>query len=144
MELSFSKELIDDSSCERKQSTEIRHYSFQDASYQEFQSLPSDHHFLPDMSIISSNHKASLFRMHLEEVNIGKTQYTCWIGNIADGVTDELLGGMLDACGNLLRWRRVLDASNSPKSFGFGEFAHAGGLLAATRLLHGMPFLKKP
>ncbi len=68
---------------------------------------------------------------------------TAYVGNIADGVTDELLKTMFSVCGPVKRWKRLLDATGTPKSFGFIEFVLAEGLSRLLRLLKDVPLLGK-
>lgn len=68
---------------------------------------------------------------------------TVFVGNIADGVTDEMLNHIFSLCGHVKKWKRVLDSIGSPKNFGFLEFVLAEGLLRCIRLLKDMPLLGK-
>jgi hypothetical protein len=59
-----------------------------------------------------------------------------WL-QIADGVPDDLIRAMLDACGAVESWKRVTDpGTNKPKSFGFAEFVDAEGALTALATLN--------
>lgn len=68
---------------------------------------------------------------------------TCFVGNIADGVTDELLNTLFSVCGPVKKWKRMLEASGTPKSFGFLDYETAHGLLKLIKLLSHVPLLGK-
>lgn len=78
------------------------------------------------------------------EASLGSARLTtAFVGNIADGITDELLGNMFSACGEVKKWKRVLDVAGTPKTFGFLEFASAEGLLRLLRLLPNILLMGK-
>lgn len=59
-----------------------------------------------------------------------------YVGSIdPQNVTDDTVQELLRTCGQLVKWKRVLDASGSPKPFGFAEYANLDGLDKALRLL---------
>lgn len=68
---------------------------------------------------------------------------TCFVGNIADGVTDELLNTLFSVCGPVKKWKRMLEASGTPKSFGFLDYETAHGLTRLIKLLSSVPLLGK-
>lgn len=79
------------------------------------------------------------------ESSIGAAKLTTvFVGNIADGVTDEMLSILFGICGHVKKWRRALDATGQPKTFGFLEFVLAEGLSRLIRLLKDCPILGKP
>lgn len=76
------------------------------------------------------------------EENLGhQRQTTVFVGGIPPGVSDETISSLLQTCGEIIEWRRVTDASNAPKSFGFAQFASSDGLLRALRILDDLPLL---
>lgn len=70
----------------------------------------------------------------------GKSMTTMYIGGIEPSVSDDLVQKLLESCGALTKWKRVLDASGKPKPFGFAEYTYADGLDRAMRLLPDYPF----
>ena len=63
---------------------------------------------------------------------------TVYVGKIPAGVADSLVRELLNVCGAVKSWKRVMDPeSNTPKRFGFCEFADAEGVLTAMRVLDG-------
>lgn len=82
-------------------------------------------------------------RSHVES-SIGSARLTtCYVGSIADGVTDEILTNIFTCCGPVKKWKRMLDATGTPKSFGFLEFVLAEGLLRLLKLLLELPIFGK-
>jgi len=69
-----------------------------------------------------------------------KESTTVYVGKIPPNVDDALVRKLLDACGEVRSWKRVMDPENdTPKRFGFCEFADAEGVLRAMRILDGFP-----
>jgi len=69
-----------------------------------------------------------------------KESTTVYVGKIPPSVDDALVRKLLDACGEVRSWKRVMDPENdTPKRFGFCEFADAEGVLRAMRILDGFP-----
>lgn len=64
---------------------------------------------------------------------------TAFVGGIPEGVTDETMERMLAACGSIIKWKRVCDANNVPKNFGFCEFGSADAINRALDILHELP-----
>ncbi|OQV18345.1 Nuclear factor of activated T-cells 5 [Hypsibius exemplaris] len=60
---------------------------------------------------------------------------TCFIGNIDERVTENLMRTLLNKCGAVANWKRVHGANNKLQAFGFCEFLNAEGALRAVRLL---------
>ena len=75
------------------------------------------------------------------EAGLAGRKTTAFVGNIPDGINDELLEQLLGACGTVLSWKRVKDAANMPKSFGFCDFFDCDGLMRALRLLDGVALI---
>ena len=67
-----------------------------------------------------------------------------FIGSIGEAVSEELLRRILETCGPLRSWKRILDANSVPRPFGFAESACADALLRAERLLVGLPLFGRP
>ena len=69
-----------------------------------------------------------------------KESTTVYVGKIPPSVDDDLVRILLDACGDVRSWKRVMDPeNNTPKRFGFCEFVDAEGVLRAMRILDGFP-----
>ena len=69
-----------------------------------------------------------------------KESTTVYVGKIPPSVDDDLVRTLLDACGDVRSWKRVMDPeNNTPKRFGFCEFVDAEGVLRAMRILDGFP-----
>ena len=65
---------------------------------------------------------------------------TVYVGKIPAGVGDDLVRRLLEVCGAIKSWKRVMDPeSGQPKRFGFCEFEDAEGVLRAMRVLDGFP-----
>lgn len=64
---------------------------------------------------------------------------TAFVGSIPEGVTDEVMERLLQSCGPVIKWKRVTDAANMPKNFGFCEFGSADAMSRALSLLHDLP-----
>jgi hypothetical protein len=63
---------------------------------------------------------------------------TVWVGKICPGVGDEAIKRLLEACGDVVNWRRLSDASGQPKGFGFCDFKNAHGALCALAVLNNL------
>lgn len=97
---------------------------------------------LPANPASSATEQQRLSRSSQIEAALGGVRLnTAYVGNIPDGVTDEVMEGLLYSCGPVARWRRVFDASNMPKSFGFCEFGSADAMGRALAILHDLPLL---
>ncbi|KAJ2548936.1 hypothetical protein EV175_004638, partial [Coemansia sp. RSA 1933] len=66
-----------------------------------------------------------------------------FVSGIAVSVEDEWIRKILDACCNIVTWRRAYDSDERPQSFGFCEFQTAGDALLAIRVLSSTRGLKK-
>lgn len=73
-------------------------------------------------------------------IHKGKSN-VAYLGNIPDGVNDELIESLLIACGNLEGWRRMLDPNSAPKSFGFATFLDTDSICRALWILNNLPIL---
>lgn len=61
---------------------------------------------------------------------------TVYVGKIAETVDDTFVKTLLEQCGRVVKWNRVLaPTTNKPKSFGFCQFAEPSGALRCLRLL---------
>ncbi|GJJ12950.1 hypothetical protein Clacol_007197 [Clathrus columnatus] len=63
---------------------------------------------------------------------------TLFIGSISGGITDAHLNEMLDACGPLNSFKRLITPANKPQGFGFAEFQDPEGAWRAVQLLNGV------
>lgn len=68
-------------------------------------------------------------------------QNTAYVGNIPEAVTDEVMERLLSSCGPVAKWKRVFDAANMPKSFGFCEFGSADAMNRALNILNDLPLI---
>ena len=61
---------------------------------------------------------------------------TLYVGKIAEGLGDDAMQALLEACGALTHWKRTVDVvSGRPKAFGFADFGSGEAVLRAMRLL---------
>ncbi|KAH3764640.1 RNA-binding protein 25 [Pelomyxa schiedti] len=64
---------------------------------------------------------------------------TVYVGKIAQNLEDDFMRTLLEHCGAVRTWRRVVDPlSGQMKCFGFCEFGHASGAVIALKLLNGL------
>ncbi|KIP05200.1 hypothetical protein PHLGIDRAFT_120040 [Phlebiopsis gigantea 11061_1 CR5-6] len=63
---------------------------------------------------------------------------TLFIGSISGGITDSFLNSLLNACGIVQSFKRLITPANKPQGFGFAEFQDADGALRAMALLNGV------
>ena len=62
-----------------------------------------------------------------------------YVGKIPDGLEDADVKALLDKCGQVLSWKRVMDVeTKKPKGFGFAEYEKAEHVMRALRLLAGL------
>lgn len=61
---------------------------------------------------------------------------TLFLSNVS--LPDDTIQQMLSECGDLHRWKRIIDPTGSPKQFGFAEFQRVEG---ASRALKLLPFV---
>lgn len=101
---------------------------------------PSGLSMLPKQG--STNEQNRIVRSSEIEAGISGNRLTAaFVGNIPEGATDEVIDRLLQSCGPIIKWKRVLDAGNMPKSFGFCEFGSADAMHRALHLLHDLPLL---
>ncbi|KAI0354814.1 hypothetical protein OH77DRAFT_1404321 [Trametes cingulata] len=63
---------------------------------------------------------------------------TLFIGSISGGITDAFLNELLNACGPITSFKRLITPANKPQGFGFAEFQDPDGALRAMVLLNGV------
>ncbi|KAI0629778.1 hypothetical protein C8Q77DRAFT_1064858 [Trametes polyzona] len=63
---------------------------------------------------------------------------TLFIGSISGGITDGFLNEILNACGQINSFKRLITPANKPQGFGFAEFQDPDGALRAMALLNGV------
>ncbi|KAF9028542.1 hypothetical protein BDZ89DRAFT_951230 [Hymenopellis radicata] len=63
---------------------------------------------------------------------------TLFIGSISGGVQDSFLNQLLDACGPIKSFKRLITPANKPQGFGFAEFEEPDAALRAIELLNGV------
>eukprot|EP01155_Anaeramoeba_flamelloides_P050135 Anaeramoba_flamelloidesc41867_g1_i1.p1 GENE.c41867_g1_i1~~c41867_g1_i1.p1 ORF type:complete len:179 (-),score=49.13 c41867_g1_i1:762-1298(-) len=65
---------------------------------------------------------------------------TIYVGKIPLNVDDTLLKTVLNLCGSILNWKRVVDPiTQQPKSFGYCDFFEAESALAAILIIPECP-----
>lgn len=100
------------------------------------------HSFSAPLMQSSATEQARLVRSSQVEAGMSGGRLTAaFVGNIPEGATDEIIERLLQSCGPVAKWKRVLDAGNMPKSFGFCEFGSADAMNRALHLLHDLPLL---
>jgi RNA-binding protein 25 len=65
-------------------------------------------------------------------------QTTLFVGSISGGITDAFLDQLLNACGPIKSFKRLITPANKPQGFGFAEFVEPDGALRAIALLNGV------
>lgn len=72
---------------------------------------------------------------------------TMFVGSISDGVTDDWIEKILKTCGGIKVWKRVLDAYNNPKTFGFVIYEDINSVIRAMEVIETkeieLPSMKK-
>ncbi|KAJ1981152.1 hypothetical protein H4R34_002188 [Dimargaris verticillata] len=62
---------------------------------------------------------------------------TLYIGSIPDGIEDQWIQRLLEACGSIKSWKRMVGANGAPKAFGFCEYTEPDGTVRALHILGG-------
>eukprot|EP00474_Spongospora_subterranea_P009060 CRZ09518.1 hypothetical protein [Spongospora subterranea] len=61
---------------------------------------------------------------------------TVFVSKIPNGVDDVVMRQLLDQCGRVVKWNRVINPkTEEPQNFGFCQFLGPGGLVGAIKLL---------
>ncbi|KIY65020.1 hypothetical protein CYLTODRAFT_424707 [Cylindrobasidium torrendii FP15055 ss-10] len=63
---------------------------------------------------------------------------TLFVGSISGGIEDSYLNRLLDACGPIQSFKRLITPANKPQGFGFADFADPDSALRAIELLNGV------
>eukprot|EP01133_Synstelium_polycarpum_P006673 gene6673-7756_t len=61
-----------------------------------------------------------------------------YVGRIPDTVADDFIKGLLELCGNVVKWNRASETGGKLKGFGFCEYETPEGVLRALRLLNDL------
>jgi RNA recognition motif-containing protein len=61
-----------------------------------------------------------------------------YIGKIPNGLSDYFMEQLFLECGPINSWRRILDSSGKPLTFGFVEFTSVEGMLRCLRLMNNL------
>lgn len=61
-----------------------------------------------------------------------------YIGKIPNGLSDYFMEQLFLECGPINSWRRILDSSGKPLTFGFVEFTFVEGMLRCLRLMNNL------
>ncbi|KAJ8583591.1 hypothetical protein M405DRAFT_828324 [Rhizopogon salebrosus TDB-379] len=65
-------------------------------------------------------------------------QTTLFVGSISGGVTDSFLNRLLEACGPVKSFKRLITPANKPQGFGFAEFEDPDSALRCLALLQNV------
>ncbi|PRP77391.1 hypothetical protein PROFUN_14397 [Planoprotostelium fungivorum] len=77
---------------------------------------------------------SALIRMEPEVIT------TLYVGKISTSVEDEFVRRLLEVCGRVVHWKRVVDAKSSKlKGFGYCDFGNPYGAIRAIKLLNNFP-----
>ncbi|KAF9220249.1 hypothetical protein BS17DRAFT_715147 [Gyrodon lividus] len=63
---------------------------------------------------------------------------TLFVGSISGGITDTFLNQLLDACGPVKSFKRLITPANKPQGFGFAEYEDPDSALRSLTLLQGI------
>ncbi|KAJ3521934.1 hypothetical protein NMY22_g12103 [Coprinellus aureogranulatus] len=63
---------------------------------------------------------------------------TLFVGSISGGITDAFLTQLLESCGKVNSFKRLITPANKPQGFGFAEFNDPESALRAMELLNGV------
>ncbi|KAF6755851.1 hypothetical protein DFP72DRAFT_303328 [Ephemerocybe angulata] len=63
---------------------------------------------------------------------------TLFVGSISGGITDAYLNQLLESCGTVRSFKRLITPANKPQGFGFAEFEEPEAALRALDLLNGV------
>ncbi|TFK48798.1 hypothetical protein OE88DRAFT_1634215 [Heliocybe sulcata] len=61
-----------------------------------------------------------------------------FIGSISGGIPDLFMNALLDSCGSVKQFKRLITPAGKPQGFGFAEFEDPDGALRAMTLLNGV------
>ncbi|KAJ1481364.1 hypothetical protein T484DRAFT_1625826 [Baffinella frigidus] len=71
--------------------------------------------------------------------NVVEKKTSLYVGKIPEGLEDESVKALLDNCGTVVSWKRVMDAeTKKPKGFGFCEYEKAEHVMRSLRILNGL------
>ncbi|TDL19661.1 hypothetical protein BD410DRAFT_726769 [Rickenella mellea] len=77
-------------------------------------------------------------QMHNQQFAPPQKLTTLFVGSISGGITDSFLNQLLQACGPLKSFKRLITPANKPQGFGFAEYEEPDGALRALTLLNGV------
>ncbi|TEB39968.1 hypothetical protein FA13DRAFT_1760732 [Coprinellus micaceus] len=63
---------------------------------------------------------------------------TLFVGSISGGITDAFLTQLLESCGKVNSFKRLITPANKPQGFGFAEYNDPDSALRAMELLNGV------
>ncbi|KAI0088610.1 hypothetical protein BDY19DRAFT_890764 [Irpex rosettiformis] len=76
--------------------------------------------------------------MHSSPAAPQQKSTTLFIGSISGGITDGFLNQLLNACGTVTSFKRLITPANKPQGFGFAEYTDPDSALRAMTLLNGV------
>jgi hypothetical protein len=90
--------------------------------------------------IIPTEKKESMAKDLLKSTNekITEVYKKLYIGKIPSEVKDNIIERILKACGTVESWKRAIDASGTPKSFGYVEFEEVEGAIVCMKIVNGL------
>ncbi|KZT64186.1 hypothetical protein DAEQUDRAFT_769935 [Daedalea quercina L-15889] len=88
----------------------------------------------PSMSALAQQQ----YGMHQPQFVPPQRSTTLFIGSISGGITDAFLNSLLQGCGPITSFKRLITPANKPQGFGFAEYQDPDGALRAMALLNGV------
>ncbi|KLO06972.1 hypothetical protein SCHPADRAFT_909891 [Schizopora paradoxa] len=88
----------------------------------------------PSMSALAAQQQ----QMHSQQFIPAQKTTTLFVGSISAGITDTFLNQLLEACGQVRSFKRLITPAGKPQGFGFAEFETPDGALRAIALLNGV------
>ena len=101
--------------------------------------------FQQNQKFIPINPIFILNKFHLQQKqNIFKNTTVstkCQINNIPDNISDNFIQKLLEICGSVNSWKRMIDSDGKLSNFGICDYLTVEGLLKCYRLLNNYPLL---
>lgn len=74
--------------------------------------------------------------LQAQNTKITEVYKKLYIGKIPTNVKDTLIERLLKACGTVEYWKRAINASNQPRSFGYCEFEEVEGAVVCLKSMN--------
>ena len=101
--------------------------------------------FQPNQKFIPINPIFLLNKFHIQQKqNIFKNtpvSTKCQINNIPENISDNFIQKLLEVCGSVNSWKRMVDSDGKLSNFGICDYLTVEGLLKCYRLLNNYPLL---